>query len=85
MLVPASNLKHLMLREDVVDACREKKFRILPITTIAEGIEALTGKKAGKRGAGGQYPSGSINRLVEDRLVGFAALRAKAVAKAREE
>ena len=68
----------------MVDACREKKFRILPITTIAEGIEALTGKKAGKRGAGGKYPSGSINRLVEDRLIGFATLRAKAAARAKE-
>ena len=85
VLIPASNIKHLMLREDVVEACRAKKFRILPIATIAEGIEVLTGKKAGKRGAGGKYPSGSINRLVEDRLVGFAALRAKAAARARVE
>jgi len=85
VMIPASNVKHLMLREDVVDACKDKKFCILPITTIAEGIEVLTGKKAGKRGAGGKYPSGSINRLVEDRLVGFAALRAKAATKAREE
>ncbi|WP_193173298.1 Lon protease family protein [Nisaea nitritireducens] len=84
VLIPASNIKHLMLRQDVVEACREKKFRILPIATIAEGIEVLTGKKAGKRGAGGKYPSGSVNRLVEDRLVGFAALRAKAAARTKE-
>ena len=85
VMIPASNVKHLMLRADVVEACKEKKFRILPITTIAEGIEVLTGKKAGKRGAGGKYPSGSVNRLVEDRLIEFAALRAKAAARAREE
>ena len=85
VMIPASNVKHLMLRADVVEACKEKKFRILPITTIAEGIEVLTGKKSGKRGAGGKYPSGSVNRLVEDRLIEFAALRAKAAARAREE
>ena len=85
VMIPASNVKHLMLRADVVEACKEKKFRILPITTIAEGIEVLTGKKAGKRGAGGKYPSGSVNRLVEDRLLESAALRAKAAARAREE
>jgi len=85
VMIPASNVKHLMLRADVVEACKEKKFRILPTATIAEGIEVLTGKKAGKRGAGGKYPSGSVNRLVEDRLVEFAALRAKAAARAREE
>ncbi|UUX51917.1 AAA family ATPase [Nisaea acidiphila] len=83
VLIPASNVKHLMLRDDVVQACKEKKFRILPIRTIEEGIETLTGKKAGARGADGKYPSGSINRLVEDRLVAFAKARFKAAAKAK--
>jgi predicted ATP-dependent protease len=78
VLIPASNVKHLMLREDVVKACEEKKFRILPITTIEDGIEVLTGKKAGARGAKGKYPAGSINRLVEDRLLAFARARFKA-------
>jgi len=77
VLIPASNVKHLMLREDVVKACEEKKFRILPISTIEEGIEVLTGKPAGARGAKGKYPAGSINRLVEDRLIGFAKARFK--------
>ncbi|WP_420403219.1 Lon protease family protein [Nisaea sp.] len=78
VLIPVSNVKHLMLREDVVKACAEKKFRILPISTIAEGIEMLTGKKAGARGAKGKYPAGSINRLVEERLLSFAKARSRA-------
>ncbi|MEQ8332383.1 AAA family ATPase [Nisaea sp.] len=84
VMIPASNVKHLMLRADVVDACKDKRFRILPIATIAEGIEVLTGTTAGERGTDGTYPSGSVNRLVEERLVRFAELRAKAAAQAKE-
>ena len=74
VLVPASNVQHLMLREDVVEACAEGKFTIHPVSTIDRGIEILTGIKAGERGADGQFPPGTINRLVEDKLHAFAEL-----------
>ena len=75
VLIPAANVKHLMLRADVVEACGAGDFHVYPVAHIDEGIEILTGREAGECGVDGRFPEGSVNRLVEDRLVGFAAAR----------
>ncbi|MGH6962185.1 MAG: S16 family serine protease, partial [Dongiaceae bacterium] len=75
VLIPAGNAEHLMLRHDVVAAVAAGRFRILPVRTIDEGIELLTGIAAGERAADGQFPAGSINRRVEDRLIALADQR----------
>jgi lon-related putative ATP-dependent protease len=72
VLIPAANVKNLMLRQDVIDAVAEGKFAIYAIETIDQGIEILTGVTAGERDEEGNYPEGSINRLVADRLTRFA-------------
>jgi lon-related putative ATP-dependent protease len=72
VLIPQANVQHLMLREDIVDAVKAGKFAIYAVSTICEGIEILTGVKAGERNAEGRFPAGTINRLVEDRLRLFA-------------
>jgi len=68
VMIPESNVKDLMLRQDVVEAVSKGKFHIYPVRTIDQGIEILTGKKAGNRKADGSYPKGSINQLVDDKL-----------------
>ena len=80
VLIPKSNVQHLMLREDVVEAVRHSQFAIYPVGTIDEGIEILTGVKAGERDSGARFAAGTINRLVEDKLKSFAE-RARAFAK----
>jgi lon-related putative ATP-dependent protease len=75
VLIPATNVKNLMLHRRVVDAARDGKFHIYPVETIEQGIEILTGMPAGQRGAGGEFPEGSLNRLVEARLVELADKR----------
>ncbi len=75
VLIPSSNMQHLMLRADVVEAVAAGRFHIFPVTTIDEGIELLTGTPAGERGADGQFPEGTINRRIEERLVAFAEAR----------
>ncbi|WP_342643259.1 Lon protease family protein [Rhodoligotrophos ferricapiens] len=75
VLIPKSNVQHLMLREDVVAAVAEGKFHIYPIETIDQGIEVLTGRQAGKRGSDGQFPPDTINALVEKKLESYASLR----------
>jgi lon-related putative ATP-dependent protease len=72
VLIPESNIKHLMLRRDVVEAVRDGKFHIYPVHTIDEGIELLTGMPAGERDEQGNFPEGTINYLVESRLVFFS-------------
>ena len=68
VLIPASNVRHLMLREDVVEAVRNGQFHVYPVETIDQGIELLTGIEAGERDESGNYPPESINGLVQERL-----------------
>jgi len=72
VLIPKSNVPHLMLRSDVVSAAEAGRFRVFPVATIDEGIELLTGVPAGARGPDGRFPEGSVNGRVEARLLSFA-------------
>lgn len=72
VLIPASNVKHLMLRQDVVEAAAAGRFQIYPVETIDQGIEILTGLPAGERDEAGHFPEGSINQRVEARLAALA-------------
>jgi lon-related putative ATP-dependent protease len=75
VLIPKSNIQHLMLRRDVIDACAQAKFFIYPVATIDEGIAVLTGSSAGEREREGVYPADSINGLIETRLRSFARIQ----------
>jgi lon-related putative ATP-dependent protease len=68
MIIPATNIKHLMLKQAVIDAVRNEKFHIYAVEDVNDGIEILTGLAAGTRDEAGDFPEDSINRLVEDRL-----------------
>ena len=68
VIIPRQNVKNLMLKQEVVEAVREGKFHIYAISTIDEGIEILTGRRAGKRNAKGKFPRNSVHWLVERRL-----------------
>ncbi len=72
MLIPAANVKHLMLRADVVEAAEAGRFHVWAVETVDEAIELLTGVPAGERAADGRYPEGTVNRRVDDRLAAFA-------------
>jgi lon-related putative ATP-dependent protease len=69
VLIPKANVRHLMLNEAVRNAVGKGRFHIYPVTTIDEGLSILTGLPAGTLGTRGEYPKGSINRLIVDRLV----------------
>jgi lon-related putative ATP-dependent protease len=74
VLIPRSNVKHLMLRKDVIDSVKAGEFHIYPVEHVDEGIEILTGIKAGKADKEGNYPQGTINALVKSRLEKMAKL-----------
>ena len=71
VIIPQSNMANLMLRENVVEAVVAKKFSLWAIKTVNDGIEILTGVPAGERGADGQFPEGTVNGRVEQRLREF--------------
>ena len=68
VLIPTANIKHLMLRKDVIESVTAGEFHIYPVDHVDEGIEILTGIKAGELQKDGTYPQGTINRMVKDRL-----------------
>jgi lon-related putative ATP-dependent protease len=75
VIIPQSNVKHLMLREDVVAACVEGKFRVYAVEDADQAIELLTGLPAGEPDAQGLVPEGSVNYLVATQLAELTALR----------
>lgn len=68
VMIPASNVRHLMLNDEVVQAVRDGRFHIWSVETIDQGIEILTGVPAGEQQEDGSYPEGSVNFLVDRRL-----------------
>jgi predicted ATP-dependent protease len=76
VIIPKTNVRHLMLKQEVVDAVEQGQFHIWSVSSIDEGIEILTGIPAGKRDAKGNFPPESINGRVQARFKQIAqALR----------
>ena len=67
-MIPESNVQNLMLKEEVVEAVKAGKFNIYSAKTIDEGIEFLTGTKAGQRRADGTFEENTVNYLVDKQL-----------------
>jgi lon-related putative ATP-dependent protease len=72
VMIPESNIQNLMLKEEIVDAVKAGKFHIYSAKTIAEGIEVLTGTKAGVRGKDGTFEEGTVNYRVNQQLQDMA-------------
>jgi lon-related putative ATP-dependent protease len=75
VLIPAANVKHLMLRQDVVEAVEKGQFHVYSVETIDQGIDILTGVPAGEPDEVGCYPEGTINYRVKKRLSELAEKR----------
>ena len=69
VMIPASNVQHVMLRKDILEVVRSGLFNIWPVRTIEEGIEVITGVPAGKRKKNGKFPSGTVYGAIENRLI----------------
>ncbi|MBI4822013.1 MAG: AAA family ATPase [Deltaproteobacteria bacterium] len=92
VLIPATNVRNLMVKAEIARACESGKFKILPISTVDDAIEILTGVEAGARDDEGRYPKDSVNgRLVKSleelSKVGAAFQRSveRELARQREE
>ena len=75
VLIPAANVKHLMLRRDVVAAAEAGKFNIYAVENVDQAISILTGSPAGEVDAEGNYPEGSVNGRVAARLAELTRIR----------
>jgi predicted ATP-dependent protease len=68
VIIPAANVKHLMLRQDVVDAATAGQFQVYVVENVDQAIAIVTGLPAGEAAASGEFPEGSINHKVAARL-----------------
>ena len=77
VIIPRTNVKDLMLREDILKAVDSGMFHVWAIDTVDDGIEILTGVKAGVADKNGNYPKGTVNRKVQESLEYFYKQYAK--------
>ncbi len=68
VIIPEANVQNLMLRKELIDAVRRRRFHIYRVATVEEGIELLTGRPAGLPDAEGTYPAGTVYGRVQRKL-----------------
>ncbi|MBW2706658.1 MAG: AAA family ATPase [Deltaproteobacteria bacterium] len=71
VVIPKANVKNLMLRKEVIDAVKKRKFHVYQVSTVEEGIEILTGVPAGKADKHGNYPKGTVYGAVQQKLAHY--------------
>jgi lon-related putative ATP-dependent protease len=71
VMIPQANVKNLMLRKEVINAVKKRKFHVYQISTVEEGIEILTGMPAGKADKNGNYPDGTVYGAVQKKLAHY--------------
>src|SRR5660397_97594 len=81
VLIPQTNVRNLMLSQNVREAIAARDFHIYPVSAVDEGISILTGVEAGEPGARGAYPKGTVNRLVAERLGELSKKRRETAAR----
>ncbi|MBM3250443.1 MAG: ATP-dependent protease [Candidatus Omnitrophica bacterium] len=81
VIIPKENVKHLMLKDEVIEAVAQGKFHVYSVETIDEGIEILTGVEAGKLSPDGSYPKDTVNYRVNEKLKAYADLSEQAKKK----
>ncbi|MEA3406064.1 MAG: ATP-binding protein [Pseudomonadota bacterium] len=75
VIIPSSNIKHLMLKESVIQAVEAEKFSVYAVESIDQMMALLTGLEIGQADKKGQYPANSLNGIIEQKIQGFTALR----------
>ena len=72
VIIPQSNVEHLMLKEEVVNAVKNNKFNIWAVETVEDGLKILTGLDTGERQKNGKFPKNTLYCQVEHQLRTFA-------------
>ena len=84
VIIPAKNVRNLMLKQEVIDAVKAGQFHIWPVSTVEQGIEVLTGTEAGELQPDGTYPEGTLFKKVDERFLEMAEI-VKKFGKEEEE
>lgn len=68
VLMPIQNVQDLLLRPDVADAIKHKRFHLYAVSTISEGIEILTGVAGGAKLPSGGFTSATVLFRADEKL-----------------
>lgn len=68
VIVPQTNVKNLMLDNEVLQAVRQGKFSVYAVSKVEEAVTLLLGKPAGKADERGRYPKQSVFGMIQQRL-----------------
>ncbi len=71
VMIPKANVKNLMLKKEVIEAVKNGKFHIYEVATIQDGIEILTGIKAGDPDQKGDFPPDTVYGKVQAKLKSY--------------
>ena len=82
VIIPATNVDHLMLRSDVVEAVAAGRFQVWAVREVDEVVELLTGMPAGVADAGGAWPAETVNGRIARRLKALTRLRQQQMRRA---
>ena len=74
VMIPVQNIDNLQLSDEIINAVKNKQFHIYAVSTIEEGIEVLTGVPAGRKDKNGNFPAGTVNYLVHEKLKRYAKI-----------
>jgi lon-related putative ATP-dependent protease len=75
VIIPQANVKHLMLRREVVEAVEAGSFQVYPVDHVDQALSLFTGLAAGERDENGEFPAASLNHRICERLVELAEQR----------
>ena len=75
VIIPKQNVENLHLSDEIIESVEKNEFHIYAISTIDEGIEILTNVPSGKINTNGEYPKGTVNYLVYEKLKKYAEKR----------
>lgn len=75
VIIPQSNIQHLMLKDEVCQAVEKGKFHLYAVAMIDEAMTLLTGVEMGQRADDGKYPPATLNALIDKKVAHFAVLQ----------
>lgn len=84
VIIPAANIKHLMLRSEIVEAVGAGRFHVWAVDHADDAVELLMGMPAGELDEKGEYAVDTVNRRVSDELARLAKLQKEIVTETKK-
>ena len=84
-MIPKDNVRNLVLRDEVAQAARDGKFTIYAVNSVEEGVQILTGVPSGEPDAKGEYPEGTVNYQIVQKLEYLASKAKESAARSEDK